>query len=188
MDDHQMGDTFLSLALGIDQARHAHWRSAQGQEHLKRDALLREQFEQKLPWGLEASIDLFACNPTTIRDPDKIHAFAVALCDFIQMRRYGDPWIVHFGQEERVSGYTLIQLIETSNICSHFIEQGNAGCLTIFSCAYFPPYAAARFCQEWFGAQEVEVAVTFRGPTQAVGQSSLEDEEKTRASEGGNVC
>lgn len=64
-------------------------------------------------------------------------------------------------------GYTLLQLIETSNITSHFIEQDNAGCLTLFSCASYPPYAAAAFCQQWFEAKEVEVGVTFRGPTRS---------------------
>lgn len=171
MDTHQIGDTVLNLALGVEQARHAHWRGIQKGEQRKRDGLIQQQFEQDCPWGLEASIDLFWCNPASIRDPQKISAFAIALCDFIHMKRYGEPLIVHFGKEERVSGYTLVQLIETSNVTAHFIdhatpEQGNAGCLNIFSCALFLPYAAATFCQEWFEAQEVEVAVTFRGPTQ----------------------
>jgi S-adenosylmethionine/arginine decarboxylase-like enzyme len=168
----QMGDVLMALALGVEQAQHEHWRgNADAGTLARRDVLLRRQFHQEHPWGLEASIDLFWCHPERIRDPEHIRAFAVALCDCIQMHRYGEPLIVHFGKEAHLSGYTLVQLIETSNITAHFIDQatqkqGNAGCLNIFSCAVFSPYAAAAFCQEWFGAQEVEVVVTFRGPIQ----------------------
>jgi S-adenosylmethionine/arginine decarboxylase-like enzyme len=168
----QMGDIVMKLALGVEQAQQGHWRGKADKGTLaKRDVLLQQQFAQEHPWGLEASIDLFWCHPERIRDPAAIHAFAVALCDFIHMHRYGEPLIVHFGKEAHLSGYTLVQLIETSNITAHFIDhptptQGNAGCLNIFSCAWFSPHAAAAFCQEWFEASEVEVAVTFRGPTQ----------------------
>jgi S-adenosylmethionine/arginine decarboxylase-like enzyme len=168
-----MGDILMILALGVEQAQHGHWRGKSDEAKLApKDALLQQQFQREHPWGLEASIDLFWCNPDSIRDPEKIAAFAVALCDFIHMHRYGEPLIVHFGKEEYLSGYTLVQLIETSNITAHFIdhptpEQGNAGCLNIFSCAWFSPHTAAAFCQEWFEAGKVEVTVTFRGPTQS---------------------
>ena len=188
MDTHQIEDSLLNLALGVDQARHARIRGKQGKDHLKRDALLLKQFASERPWGMEVAIDLFWCNPASIRDPENIRAFAIALCDVIQMHRYGEPLIVHFGKEERVSGYTLVQLIETSNITAHFIdhatpEQGNAGCLNIFSCASFPPFAAAAFCQEWFEAKEIEVAVTFRGPTHTPGF-----QEQATTGEGEDAC
>ena len=173
MENHHIADAVLNLGLGIDQAQAMRWRGKPGEDHLRRDALLLEQFESEHAWGMEASIDLFWCNPASIRDPEHIRAFALALCDFIQMHRYGEPLIVHFGKEEHLSGYTLVQLIETSNITAHFIDQptpdqGNAGCLNIFSCASFAPYAAAAFCQEWFGAKEVDAVVTFRGPRRTV--------------------
>lgn len=167
-----IGDVLMALAPGVEQAQHGHWRGGADVGTLvRRDALIQQRFAREHPWGLEASIDLFWCHPERIRDPEYIRAFAVAQCDFIHMQRYGEPLIVHFGKEAHLSGYTLVQLIETSNITAHFIDQatqkqGNAGCLNIFSCAVFSPYAAAAFCQEWFGAQEVEVVVTFRGPIQ----------------------
>jgi hypothetical protein len=68
-------------------------------------------------------------------------------------------------------------LIETSNITAHFIDhptptQGHAGCLNIFSCAWFAPYTAAAFCQEWFEAQAVNLRVTLRGPVQLAPQAT----------------
>ncbi len=194
MDTHEIEETFLHLSLGIEPVRHARWQGIPGEEMTQKDALILEQFQQACPWGLEATVDLFWCHPARICDPETIRAFASALCDFIHMRRYGEPLIVHFGTEEHLSGYTLVQLIETSNITAHFIDkatptQGNAGCLNIFSCAWFPPYAAAAFCQEWFGAQEVEVAVTLRGPTQSCqSYRSFTETEEAASGEGGNAC
>jgi S-adenosylmethionine/arginine decarboxylase-like enzyme len=120
-------------------------------------------FEQLHPWGMDAAIDLFACDPALIRDPTVMRAFVLDLCDQIQMRRYGEPHLVHFGEDPRVSGYTLVQLIETSDITAHFIEQTNAACLNVFSCAAYPPYRTAALCQYWFRAQEVRLSLLFRG-------------------------
>ena len=131
------------------------------------DQQVLAHFASEQPWGMETSVDLVGCDPVAIRDPQHIRAFALALCDVIHMQRYGEPILVHFGAEERVSGYSLVQLIETSAITGHFIEQVDAACLSIFSCASYPPSQAAAFCQQWFRAQEVRLSVLFRGPVQA---------------------
>jgi S-adenosylmethionine/arginine decarboxylase-like enzyme len=131
-----------------------------------KDALLLSAFEREQPWGMDTAIDLFDCDPERLRDRNVIHSFTIDLCETIHMRRYGEPRIVHFGDEPRVSGYTLAQLIETSAITGHFIEQANAACLNIFSCSAYPPFQTAALCQEWFGARLARLSVVFRGPAQ----------------------
>lgn len=42
----------------------------------------------------------------------------------IDMVPYGGPQVVHFGSGNK-AGYTLVQLIETSNITAHFVEETN---------------------------------------------------------------
>ena len=83
-----------------------------------------------------------------------IQTYVIKLCELIQMKRFGDPTIVHFGEEERVAGYSLVQLIETSNICGHFANESNAAYIDIFSCKYFDPELAAAFTIETFAAQK----------------------------------
>lgn len=144
--------------------RQGGWQGALPAVLIGRDALLGEQFQSEGHWGVDTAIDLFDCDPVAIRDAPTIKAFTLALCDQIAMRRYGDPRLVHFGQDERVSGFSLSQFIETSDISAHFINQSNAVCLNIFSCKMYPPYQAAAFCQEWFRAQACQLTVTFRGP------------------------
>ncbi|MBI2587402.1 S-adenosylmethionine decarboxylase, partial [Candidatus Amesbacteria bacterium] len=58
-----------------------------------------------------------------------------------------------FGHDNPIaSGYSLVQLIETSSVTAHFSEYKKAVYLNIFSCKWFDPDKTAEFCQEWFGA------------------------------------
>ena len=106
------------------------------------------------PWGWHLALNLYECDPGLIRSADVIQTYVIKLCELIQMKRFGDPTIVHFGQEERVAGYSLVQLIETSNICGHFANESNAAYIDIFSCKYFDPELAAAFTIETFAAQK----------------------------------
>ena len=106
------------------------------------------------PWGWQLALNLYECDPAAIRSAETIRAFVVQLCDLSEMRRFGEPTIVHFGEEERVAGYSLVQLIETSNICAHFANESNAAYIDIFRCKYFDPEAAADFSARFFGARK----------------------------------
>jgi S-adenosylmethionine/arginine decarboxylase-like enzyme len=137
------------------------------------DASIREEdaevllaFQRQQPWGLDAAIDLFDCDPQLIRDPSVIRACVIDVCERIHMHRYGEPQLVHFGDEPRVQGYTLVQLIETSAITAHFIEQANAVCINVFSCSPYRPLQTTALCQKWFHAREAAVSMVFRGPDQ----------------------
>jgi S-adenosylmethionine decarboxylase len=49
---------------------------------------------------------------------------------------YGEPQVVMFGSGNK-KGYTLVQLIETSNITAHFVEETDDLFLDVFSCKEF---------------------------------------------------
>lgn len=126
------------------------------------DAEIVAQFKQRGCWGLYMSVDLKGCNPETIRDAEKIRQFIVELCDLIDMKRFGEPQIIHFGPCERVAGYSMTQLIETSLISGHFANETNAAYLDIFSCKEYEPSKAAEYCKNFFGAESVTSHVLFR--------------------------
>ena len=113
-------------------------------------------------WGIATSIDIYECNPQTIRDADKIRQFVADLCELIKMRRFGDTRIVHFGEDERVAGYSMVQLIETSLISAHFANQTNTVYLDVFSCKPYEPEAAADFAQAFFDGAYRLTNVTLR--------------------------
>ncbi|MCP1714716.1 S-adenosylmethionine/arginine decarboxylase-like enzyme [Methanocalculus alkaliphilus] len=126
------------------------------------DIEIMNQFREENMWGLCTAIDLKNCNPDTIRDPQKIHQFVVEVCDLIEMKRFGEPLIVNFGANDRVAGYSLVQLIETSCISGHFANDTSSAYIDIFSCKEYPPQITAEFCKKFFGAEEIRTTVFFR--------------------------
>ena len=103
------------------------------------------------PWGLASSIDIYDCDPETIRRADRIHEFVVELCELIGMKRFGEAQVIHFGGDERVAGFSMVQLIETSLISGHFANQSNTAYLDVFSCGPYDPEVAGDFAQRFFG-------------------------------------
>jgi S-adenosylmethionine/arginine decarboxylase-like enzyme len=118
--------------------------------------------EAATPWGILTSLDLYGCNPETIRNAEEIRRFVVELCERIDMKRFGECQVVHFGQDKRVAGYSMIQLIETSLISGHFANQSNAAYIDIFSCKPYDPDDVTQFSREFFGAEFIEVHVARR--------------------------
>ena len=68
---------------------------------------LKENFEKKNVWGLLTSVDLYDCNPELIRDAEAIKRYVNELCQLIEMKKFGDTQVVDFGEDERVSGYSM---------------------------------------------------------------------------------
>jgi S-adenosylmethionine decarboxylase len=122
----------------------------------------REEFDGMQAWGILTSLDIHGCDPNLIRDPEAIKEFTIQLCDLIDMKRFGDPVIVDFGEDERVSGYSLTQLIETSLISAHFANQSNTVYLDIFSCKYYDPDTAAQFSRDFFKGRDYNMNVALR--------------------------
>jgi S-adenosylmethionine/arginine decarboxylase-like enzyme len=113
-------------------------------------------------WGLASSIDIYNCNPDTIRDADAIRRFVVKLCDLIEMKRFGETQVVHFGEDERVAGYSMVQLIETSLISAHFANLTNAVYLDVFSCKPYLPEMVQDFAEKFFGGTHSVLNISLR--------------------------
>src|SRR5512138_3245537 len=67
-------------------------------------------------WGISSTIDLYECDLALMQNADAIREFVKTLCDRIKMRRYGETQVVFFGDDPRVTGFSMTQLIETSLI------------------------------------------------------------------------
>ena len=112
-------------------------------------------------WGMSTSVDLQNCDPDAIRSRDHIREYVVRLCELIEMRRFGECQIVHFG-EGRVAGFSMLQLIETSLISGHFANDSNRAYLDIFSCKPYDPAVVEQFSREFFSASASVVHTTLR--------------------------
>jgi S-adenosylmethionine/arginine decarboxylase-like enzyme len=118
--------------------------------------------EEQEYWGVSSSIDLYDCDLSLMQNADAIREFVRILCDRIKMRRYGETQVVFFGDEPRVQGFSMTQLIETSLISAHFADASRAIYLDVFSCAPYDPEDAANFAKEYFKASRYSLNVTKR--------------------------
>ncbi len=137
------------------------WLAEKHKDIHENDSFMR-QFEETGAWGIDTNLDLHDCDPDIIRDGEAIRAFTYELCDRLNVKRFGDPIIVNFGEDERVAGYSLVQLIETSLISGHFANLTNRVYLDIFSCAYYDPEEAARYAAEFFKAKSYRLNTELR--------------------------
>ena len=112
-------------------------------------------------WGKHLVLDAARCAPRLIRDPRVIDNFARTLVKRIDMVPYGDPQVVLFGSGNK-KGYTLVQLIETSNITAHFVEENNSMYLDVFSCKDFEPSIVQETVDEFFDAKRFKSTVLLR--------------------------
>jgi S-adenosylmethionine/arginine decarboxylase-like enzyme len=123
---------------------------------------LQNDYHRLKCWGLTTSLDVKSCNPELIRSEECIKKYIYELCDLIQMKRFGDPLIIFFGEDAAVSGYSMTQLIETSLISGHFANQTNGAFIDIFSCKLYNPITAATFTQKYFEAKSCKIGYLFR--------------------------
>lgn len=113
-------------------------------------------------WGVSSCIDLYDCDLGLMQDEAAIKQFVRELCDLIKMRRFGETQVVRFGDDPRVTGFSMTQLIETSLVSAHFADNSCAIYLDIFSCAPYDPKEAATFAAGYFKAQRYNVQVVER--------------------------
>jgi S-adenosylmethionine/arginine decarboxylase-like enzyme len=89
------------------------------------------------------------------------------------MVAYGEPQIVRFGSGNK-QGYTLVQLIETSNICAHFVEENNSMYLDVFSCKDFDPAVVKQTVEDYFDVKTMKLKVlTRQAPIEKVRPSCI---------------
>jgi S-adenosylmethionine/arginine decarboxylase-like enzyme len=74
------------------------------------------------------------------------------------MVAYGKPIIEHFGSGNK-AGFTLLQLIETSNITAHFVEETNDIYVDIFSCKDFDEKEAEKVIMNFFQPHNIDTVV-----------------------------
>lgn len=113
-------------------------------------------------WGIASSFDIYNCGPELIRDEHKIREFVAQLCELIEMKRFGETQVVHFGEDERVAGFSMVQLIETSLISAHFANLTNTVYLDVFSCKPYDVQVVEQYAQAFFQGTHTTTHTTYR--------------------------
>ena len=123
---------------------------------------VKKEFELKRAWGILTSVDLGNCNPELVRSEHEIKSYVKQLCELIEAKRFGETTLVHFGEDERIAGYSMVQLIETSLISGHFVNAVNNIYIDVFSCKSYDPAVVAAFTSAFFEAEKVTAKVIMR--------------------------
>lgn len=105
-------------------------------------------------FGDHLIVNLYDCDPYVVTSGPAITQYARECVRLLDMRPFGQPQVQHFGHESPVtSGYTLVQLIETSNITAHFSDAKLSAYIDIFSCKAYDRKLAREHASEFFGAK-----------------------------------
>lgn len=108
-------------------------------------------------WGKLLSIDAFRCCPRAINSPVLIAHFNNELLKRIDMKPHGGAMIVKFGESGTpLYGYTLSQLLTTSNLSCHFSEMNKSLYLDLFSCKSFDNKVVEDTVREFFKAERIK--------------------------------
>jgi len=100
-------------------------------------------------WGYHLMLDCAGADHGMITDGENISNFAKELVKRIDMVAYGEPQVVNFGSGNK-AGFTLVQLIETSNIVAHFCNNTDTFYLDVFSCKTFDNDVVIQTVREFF--------------------------------------
>jgi len=118
-------------------------------------------------WGYHLIFDASGAAAELIDSHDNIYAFTKQLVTDIDMVAYGEPQIVRFGSGNK-EGYTLVQLIETSNICAHFVPADGVFYMDVFSCKTFDPAKVIELAIKYFGCTNYKVGFLERQAPDAI--------------------
>jgi len=108
-------------------------------------------------WGYHLILDCKSCDKEKIVDPENIKAFVKTLVKEIDMKAYGEPILEHFATHNPLAGgYSLVQLIETSDITAHFVDLNGDAYFDIFSCKAFDISIAEKVIRRFFNPQSIK--------------------------------
>ena len=106
-------------------------------------------------------LDCSGCN-SNVSDRDSIYNFNAELIERIDMVQAGEPIITHLLPGDPKQGYSLMQLITTSNICAHFMDHGGTAYVDIFSCKEFDIEEAKSVVSKYFEPAKMRVMYVIR--------------------------
>ncbi len=112
-------------------------------------------------WGYHLILDCKGGDIASVTDAKNIERFVIELVKEIDMKRFGEATIVHFGSEH-LTGYSLMQLIETSSITGHFVDQNGDAYIDIFSCKPFCYKTAMEVVQKFFNPKRIKMCYLTR--------------------------
>lgn len=106
-------------------------------------------------FGYHLMMDCSGCKDINSRE--NIYNFNKELVQRINMNAHGEPIIEYLLPGDPKQGYSLLQLITTSNISGHFMELDGTAYIDIFSCKIFDIESARAVVDEYFKPKRIRI-------------------------------
>jgi S-adenosylmethionine/arginine decarboxylase-like enzyme len=109
-------------------------------------------------FGYHLMLDCAGCLVENgIGSKEAIYNFIKELVVAIGMEAHGEPIIEYLLPGDPKQGYSLMQLITTSNICGHFMELDGTAYFDIFSCREYSQQTAIDIVNKYFAPVNMRV-------------------------------
>lgn len=107
-------------------------------------------------FGYHLMLDCAGCNDG-IASYSAIYDFIKELVVEIDMVAHGEPIIEYLLPGDPKQGYSLMQLITTSNICGHFMELDGTAYFDVFSCKDYNQQTVIDLVNKYFAPTNMRV-------------------------------
>lgn len=114
-----------------------------------------------MAWGYHLMLD--CAGGHEVDDKERMKQFIQELVPAIDMIAFGEPWIERFATHDpSKAGISFCQMIETSNICGHFVESNGDFYIDVFSCKPFDPVVVENLVEKYFDPVTIKASMIER--------------------------
>ena len=114
-----------------------------------------------MSFGYHLMLDCSGCNDG-IKSREVIYMFVKELVERIDMTAHGEPIIEYLLPGDPKQGYSLMQLITTSNITGHFLEPSATAYFDVFSCKEYNIDTVKEVVSKYFNPTKMKVTYVTR--------------------------
>jgi S-adenosylmethionine/arginine decarboxylase-like enzyme len=109
-------------------------------------------------WGFHALFDCASCDIDKVTSKENVYNFIKELVPAIDMIAYGEPMIEHFATHAPdKAGISFVQMIETSNISGHLVDESGDAYIDIFSCKTVDVKVAEELINKFFNPKKIRL-------------------------------
>jgi S-adenosylmethionine/arginine decarboxylase-like enzyme len=110
-----------------------------------------------MAWGYHIMLDCSNCDLEKIKDKNYIQNFVNTLIEAVDMQAHGSTIIENLLSGTSNEGYSVLQMITTSNITCHFVNSTGSAYIDLFSCKSFDPEIVKSLVSSFFNPTDTKV-------------------------------
>ena len=110
-----------------------------------------------MAWGYHLILDCSGCNLEKIKSKSNIWAFVRTTIKRVNMKAHGDTIIENLLPGTDNEGYSVLQMITTSNITAHFVNKTGDAYIDLFSCKEFEAEIVIATVKEFFSPTGIKL-------------------------------